>query len=63
MSRPRTDADRAKAREMAYRVAEFLADLNAALVEEEFTNTADRREILGRSAPVVMDMALKGIFR
>ena len=48
---------------MAERVAEFLSDLNAALVDEEFTNTADRREILGRSAPVVLDMAMKGIFR
>lgn len=54
---------RAKAREMSKRVAAFMSDFNDDLVEEGFTDPATIRVILAQTAPVVMDMAMKGIFK
>ena len=53
---------RAKSREMSKRVAEFLSDFNDDLVVEEFTGDAILN-ILTAATPVVMDMAMKGIFK
>ena len=48
---------------MSKRVAAFLSDFNDDLVEEGFTDGDVIADILAASAPVVMDMAMKGIFR
>jgi len=54
---------RAKAREMSKRVAAFLSDFNDDLVEEGFDSSEAIVAILASTAPVVMDMAMKGIFK
>jgi hypothetical protein len=63
----RTDSERerrkrAKDRDVSHRVAVFLSDFNDDLVTEEMDARAVR-EILVAVAPVVMNLAMKGIFK
>lgn len=67
MSQSQIDSERerirrAKAREMSKRVAAFLSDLSDDLYEEDLANEVIV-DILVAVSPVVMDMAMKGIFK
>lgn len=53
---------REKSREMSKRVAAFLADFNDDAIAEGFTGQFSAKATLA-VAPVVMDMAMKGIFK
>lgn len=53
---------REKSRQMSKRVAAFLSDFNDDLFEEELRNEVIA-DILVAATPVVMDMAMKGIFK
>lgn len=54
---------RIKAQEMSSRVAAFLADFEDDLTEEGLLDDCDRTKVIVAVAPVVMDMAMKGIFK
>ena len=56
---------RAKAREMSKRVAAFLGDFRDELISEDFGGYPDdlANRIVVAATPVVMDMAMKGIFK
>lgn len=48
---------------MSKRVAAFLSDFTEDLIEEGISDPTVVRVILAQTAPVVMDMAMKGIFK
>ena len=56
---------RAKSHEMSKRVAAFLGDFRDALISEDFGGYPDdlANRIVVAATPVVMDMAMKGIFK